>query len=223
MALLRGLKKIKIRGQSLLLLPQRAVFWRQAQMLIVGDPHFGKAHIFRAGGIPIPAGTTAADIGRLSSLIDYFQAKELLVLGDLMHGSLDEHHRLIEMVGSWREQWCGVYFSLVTGNHDHCAGPPQAAFRFDRIVAHLVVPPFLFSHKPAPGDGHYSIVGHIHPAVSIKGQARQKETLPCFCFGDHMALLPAFGGFTGNHVIHPEANQRVYVIADQEVIEMVSK
>lgn len=66
----------------------------------------------------------------------------------------------------------------------------------------------------------YGFAGHLHPAVTITGKGRMKENLPCFCFGPRMALMPAFGGFTGNQVIRPTIDDRVYVIAGNEVIEM---
>ena len=47
-----------------------------------------------------------------------------------------------------------------------------------------------------------------------------KETLPCFCFGRRGALLPAFGIFTGHRVIRPARQDRIYVIAGDEVIDM---
>ena len=61
---MKGTKKIELYGQRLVLLPERAVFWKQAKMLIVADPHFGKAQVFRDSGIPIPGGPTAEDIRR---------------------------------------------------------------------------------------------------------------------------------------------------------------
>jgi len=56
--------------------------------------------------------------------------------------------------------------------------------------------------------------------VTVTGKGRLKETLPCFCFGPRAALLPAFGSFTGNQVIRPTSEDRIYVVAGDEVIEM---
>jgi metallophosphoesterase superfamily enzyme len=60
----------------------------------------------------------------------------------------------------------------------------------------------------------------VHPAVSVSGRGLQRETLPCFCFGEKRALLPAFGSFTGNQSIGPEAQERVYAVAENEVVEI---
>ena len=192
-------------------------------MLIVADPHFGKAQVFRNSGIPIPGGTTAEDIGRLSSLMERLQPVELLVLGDLMHGRIDAGRSFSAIVDAWRRRWSGVHLTLVTGNHDLRAGPPPAPFRLDRIVAQRVCGPFVFRHKAETTNSRsrYTISGHVHPAVFVSGKGHQRETLPCFCFGEKRVLLPAFGSFTGNQVIRPESPDRVYVVAGDEVIEMI--
>ncbi len=64
------------------------------------------------------------------------------------------------------------------------------------------------------------MAGHRHPAVALSGRGGLKATLPCFCFGTQGALLPAFGGFTGNHVIRPRPDDRVFVIADNAVLAL---
>ncbi|MEN8807687.1 MAG: ligase-associated DNA damage response endonuclease PdeM [Desulfobacterales bacterium] len=219
---MKGTKKIELYGQRLVLLPERAVFWKQAKMLIVADPHFGKAQVFRDSGIPIPGGTTAEDIRRLSSLMERLQPNELLVLGDLMHGRIDGGRNFGATIDKWRRRWSGILLTLVTGNHDRRAGPPPAPFRLDRIVAQHFCDPFIFSHKAETTKcrSRYTIAGHVHPAVFVSGKAHQRETLPCFCFGEKRALLPAFGSFTGNQVIRPEPQERVYVVAGDEVVEI---
>ena len=50
-----------------------------------------------------------------------------------------------------------------------------------------------------------------------------KETLSCFCFGPCGAPLPAFGSFIGNQVIRPTDEDRIYLIADDEIVEMQNR
>lgn len=217
---IKGMQNFKLQGQNLLLLPERAVFWQQAKMLIVADPHFGKAQVFRDSGIPVPAGTTADDLHRLSTLMEQLQPDELLMLGDLVHGRVDGGRALEAAIDKWRRRWPGVRLTLVSGNHDRWAGPPPTPFRIDRVVAQHVALPFVFRHEPDDSIHRYSIAGHLHPAVSLSGRARRRETLPCFCFGKSRAVLPAFGSFTGHQVIRPEPQERVFVVAGDEVIAL---
>ena len=194
------------------------MFWEEERMLIVADPHFGKPQIFRNQGIPVPEGTTADDLQRLSLSLKRYNPMRLLFLGDLIHGRFENTERFDELIHQWRRQHHQTKVFLVTGNHDRRAGQLLPPFRIDRIAAKLEFGPFVFSHKPDFDTTAYGIAGHVHPAVTVKGKGRQTETLPCFCFGPQGALLPPFGSFTGTQVIHPTLEDDVYVIAGDDVI-----
>src|SRR5215211_5787433 len=62
---------LKIAGEEIHLLAERALWWPNASTLIVADLHWGKASTFRAAGIPIPIGTTSDDLARLDSADAY--------------------------------------------------------------------------------------------------------------------------------------------------------
>ena len=57
--------------------------------------------------------------------------------------------------------------------------------------------------------------GHVHPGVKLGGMR-----LPCFWFGERVAILPAFGKFTGLHVMRPgsQPGERVYAVGPGAVI-----
>jgi DNA ligase-associated metallophosphoesterase len=207
-------------GQSMVLLPDRAIFWKDEKLLIVADPHFGKAQIFRDSGIPIPEGSTAEDLTRLSCLMDHFLPRKLLFLGDLIHGRIANPADFKRLIDQWRQHHMNVELLLSTGNHDLRCGDPPDQFRFDHVAAEIIIGSFIFTHKPRFDSSFYGIAGHLHPAVTISGKGRLKETLPCFCFGARASLLPAFGSFTGNQVIRPAPDDRIFVIAGDEVIKM---
>ena len=86
------------------------------------------------------------------------------------------------------------------------------------MVAKWIQEPFVFTHRPQPSSAGYVLAGHLHPAVRLIGRGGQKETLSCFCLGADAALLPAFGSFTGSHAIRPGPDDRIYVIADDQVV-----
>ncbi len=43
-----GSLELELRGQHLVLLPERAAYWREQEMLLIADMHCGKAATFRA-------------------------------------------------------------------------------------------------------------------------------------------------------------------------------
>jgi DNA ligase-associated metallophosphoesterase len=146
--------------------------------------------------------------------------QKLIVLGDLLHARVAEARELLRQVQAWRRKWSELEIILVSGNHDRRAGRPPDAFGIDQVVEAYPAGPFTFRHRPRGAATAYVIAGHIHPAVRVRGVGRQKETLPCFYFGPRYGLLPAFGGFTGTHVLTPERGSRLFAVAEDEIIEL---
>jgi hypothetical protein len=64
----------------------------------------------------------------------------------------------------------------------------------------------------------YTIAGHVHLAVSLNGIGRRSERFAGFYFSADYAILPAFGSFTGHHLIRPSAADRVYIVAEGQIM-----
>jgi DNA ligase-associated metallophosphoesterase len=214
----RGSQTITLKDQQLSLLPQRLVFWHERNMLILADPHFGKAAAFRRSGIAIPTGTSVHDLQQLYEGIAAVGAKSVLVLGDLMHAPGISSPDLKADVRRRRKEKLDIEWLLVRGNHDHSGDEMAAAFGFRQVVDQLILPPFTFVHRPEVRSGTYVLSGHLHPAVQLAGKGGQRERLPCFFIGRKHAMLPSFGSFTGNAIVRPGAGDRIYAIADEQVI-----
>ena len=56
----------------------------------------------------------------------------------------------------------------------------------------------------------------MHPGVVLAGRAGDRLRLPCFHFGPDVGVLPAFGPFTGLHVLPRRADTRVFAVAAGE-------
>jgi DNA ligase-associated metallophosphoesterase len=210
----------RLRGQTLVLLGDRALFWLDEKILVVADTHLGKAGTFRKEGILLPPGTTATDLDRLSHLLDEWTPRRLIFLGDLIHDAVDDPRVFGRRIAAWRDRHRATALLLASGNHDRRAEHLLAPFRLDGIAAQWDMDPFRFTHRPQQTASGYGIAGHVHPALRVFGKGRQRETLPCFCFGSRGALLPAFGSFTGTQTIRPSRQDRVFVVADDSVLAM---
>jgi DNA ligase-associated metallophosphoesterase len=210
-----------LQGESVCLLPERALFWERTSTLIVADAHLGKAASFRAAAIPLPGGTTTETLSRVAAAIERTGTKRLLLLGDFFHAKSGMASRTLAAISSWRDRHADLEIVLVRGNHDRGAGDPPAEWGFACCDEPCLEPPFSFRHHPAEEDGIYVLAGHIHPAVTLAGLARQREKLPCFLFGDRVGLLPAFGDFTGGAPVRPRRGERVFVVAGDEVVEVL--
>lgn len=213
--------RVCLAGETIELLPERALFWPRPGTLVVADLHWGKAATFRAAGIPIPAGSTRDDLARLDLALRRTHARRLVVLGDLFHaragrvaaGTLAELRR-------WRGLHPELEMLLVRGNHDRHAGDPPEDLRIKCVNAPAFVPPFVFRHEPSSSAAGFTLAGHLHPGLVLCGPALQRERLPCFLLREHSAILPAFGSFTGLGMIEPGPRDRAFVVADAEVIEV---
>src|SRR4051812_21860727 len=108
--------------QRLTLLPQRAIYWHDRRTLLIADPHFGKAATFRNAGIPIPRGTTTADLARLDGALDSTKAERLFFLGALLPAKPGRAAATPAVIGAWRPRREQLDVVLVRGNHDRSAG-----------------------------------------------------------------------------------------------------
>jgi uncharacterized protein len=211
---------MELLGETLWLLPERLVFWPRRRMLFVADVHLGKPAAFRAAALPVPEATTHADLDRLSAAIHLVHADRLVVLGDLIHARSGQTERTIEAFAAWRSRHEDLRITLVLGNHDRRCGALPDAWRLEIVEDRRTEPPFVLCHWPDECDDGYVIAGHVHPVVVLTGRARQKVRLPCFAVGPRRMILPAFGSFTGGATAPPAAKDRVFVVADDQVVEV---
>ena len=199
------------------LLPERAAYLPDFQTLLVADAHIGKAQSFRRLGVPVPGGTTVATLQRLSHAIMRTRAQRVVFMGDLLHSARARAPATWAAVADWRARHEGLELTLVRGNHDLHAGDPPAAWRISCVPEPLPLGPLALAHHPQPLPGSYVLAGHVHPAVMLGGGRHGRLRLPCFHFGSSLGLLPAFGEFTGMHTLPQQPEDRVYVVADDEV------
>jgi uncharacterized protein len=217
--IVNGMIQVELHSEQLHLLSERVLFWPRQATLLLADPHFGKAAAFRTAGIPIPGGTTADNLTQLTRALEQTGAQRIVCLGDLLHAKAGRAPQTLSAVAAWREAYPYLEILLVRGNHDVSAGDPPAEWRITCLDEPVLEPPFAWRHTPEPTPDHYTLAGHLHPAARI-GRGKLTETLPCFYFGRHVGLLPAFGAFTGSVLIRPEKGDRAYVIAGDSVIQV---
>jgi DNA ligase-associated metallophosphoesterase len=207
--------------QQLYLLPDRAIWWENKQMLLLADVHLGKAGHFRKAGIPIPTQVHYADLEVITKLISQYQPQSLTILGDLFHSHLNSDWRIFE---EWLADYPVLEINLVKGNHDII---PEFFFSKNSINIYpntWEILPFVFSHIPLiisdiKAD-YYNLCGHLHPAVVLHGKAKQSLRLPCFYFGEKQGYLPAFGNFTGVSTLPIKGQDKVFVITEDKVLKI---
>ncbi len=213
---------VKIAGEEMVLLPERAMYWSSEKALLIADPHWGKDATFRASGIPVPSGTADEAIARVDCLVRRTGAREVIFLGDLLHAREGRSPVVFASLTQWRSSNMDIRLLLIRGNHDRRAGDPPSDLGVNCEDAPYRRGPFILDHHPRASAEGYVLAGHVHPGVRIYGRGRQSERLPCFFIGENVGILPAFGDFTGLADISSSDNDEIYAIADATVIRIAS-
>ncbi|MEB3168160.1 MAG: ligase-associated DNA damage response endonuclease PdeM [Synechococcaceae cyanobacterium] len=199
------------RGHPLELLAARALWDPEQQALLLADLHLGKAEVFQAHGVPLPSDGGAADLERLLRLAESLRPRQVLVLGDLIHGRLALTPQLRQRLRQLPEQ-LGCPLRLIGGNHER--GSEIEGLRQEAAQS---LGPLWLSHAPAPRPGSLNVCGHLHPVAWISGAA-DRLRLPCFAFRqrDDCLVLPAFGQLTGGEPCHQ--GEMLWLVANEAIL-----
>jgi DNA ligase-associated metallophosphoesterase len=215
-----------IHGETLVLHPERALYWPRRRTLIVADTHFGKTGHFGRHGIPVPAGTDAADRQRLTRLVTALDARRLIILGDFLHAPIAAGTAEEVDLQSWAEQLATTLdIDVVAGNHDRHA-PRLPPLRW--WDSPLVDPPFCFIHDAdrAPSgraDGPFTVSGHVHPVIRLRSLGKSTLRVPIFWQKEGGLILPSFGQFTGGFAITPGEGDRLFGAGPEGIVRFENR
>ena len=182
---------------------------------MLADVHLGKVAHFRKNGIAVPREAEGAFYKKITLLFNEFEVKRLLFLGDLFHSFQNNEWHLFS---AWVKKQQSTLI-LIEGNHDVIP-----AWKFEQlgmtITSNLSEDTFYFSHFPSEKEEYFVFCGHVHPGVKLKGAGLQQLKMPCFYQSQNQLILPAFGAFTGLHILTPKESDRIYVTSGKEVMEI---
>ena len=207
--------KKKIKGQQFIFDYRKAIYWEDTSSLILSDVHVGKLNHFQKNGIAIPSDGSRNNLINIKSLVNEYDPDQVYILGDLFHSSYNKE---------W-DDWL-VYFSksnikfvLILGNHDQNDSKKLWNSNIT-VVDQLTKGPFIFTHYPEQEIDQFNICGHVHPAVKLRGLGRQYMKLNCFYISDNQLILPAFGTFTGSHILKPNKTDHVICLSTDGLFEL---
>ncbi len=206
---------LKIVQQTFELLPQGAVYWQEQKALLLADVHLGKVSHFRKNGYAIPAQIQFSFYQKMEQLLTAHNVEKIFFLGDLFHSDRNaEWDRFVAWNQSLSQQTI-----LVKGNHDIL--PTKVLEQSGLfVVTEWMEKNILLTHHPTDRSGSFNFSGHIHPGVRLQGAGRQRLKVPCFFHQPNQMILPAFGDFTGLHLLQPKAGDRVYALTGEAVVEI---
>ncbi|MEG9327286.1 ligase-associated DNA damage response endonuclease PdeM [Salinimicrobium catena] len=206
-------RSVTIFEQNFILHYSGALFWEEEDMLLISDVHLGKVSHFRKFGSAVPQNAVQGNFLKLTEVVEFFQPSKIVFLGDLFHSSLNKEWLFFE---AWMSNIASEVI-LVEGNHDIISPLKYEALGV-KLFPEIILKNFFLTHHPEERPGFFNFSGHVHPGVRINGLARQSLKLPCFFKRENQMILPAFGEFTGKHILHPKEEDEVFVLANEEVI-----
>ena len=172
--------------------------------LVLSDLHIGYEEALNKQGVLIPRFQFEEIMKELEQLVmKAGKIKRVIINGDLKHEfgtiSNQEWRHTLKVLDFLRSR---AEVILIKGNHDTILGP-IAKKRNVTVVNHFIDKDVMFIHgdkiKDIPKEVKTIIIGHEHPAVSIRDKTRS-ELFKCFLIGKYkrkeLIVLPSF------HFVH---------------------
>lgn len=231
---------IELAGHTLDLLPNRGVYVRDSQLLLIADTHFGKAGIFANAGLPVPRETTDQTLKRIDDMCHEHDVHTICVLGDFWHGVLSPNDPLYTHLQSWRADHAQRELWMVTGNHDRWTLDQLDALSVERLEDEIDLDGLTLRHFPPPDTLPYSesqhsadtapragrkitVCGHLHPMFRLYDVGAIPLRLPCFHLASDRLVLPAIGAFTGGMTVVLKQDEVGYVCLESSIAQITQK
>ena len=197
---------------SVLLDGRLALFHETERWLAVADLHFGYELSQRAAGRLVPLWGMRSIEERLSELLDRYQPRRTIIIGDLVHDAASIGAAR-ELLARLRERSEVV---ALAGNHDrHVADAVE-------FVGCWETPEFVFRHGHCGPDetDRIQIIGHHHPAASARDGAGLRLKCPAFIQQERCWILPAFSPWAGGVMWPDDGGSRIWLCTPNRVLRV---
>ncbi len=183
-----------------------ALYLKADKTLAIGDVHIGLEEALNKQGMLVPRTQFKEMMKRIERLLRKIDAETVVINGDLKHefGTISdqEWRETLKFLDKLLDKTKKVI--LIKGNHDTILGP-IARKRGVEIKEYHTTREIYFCHgHKIPNDPAFKIakkviIGHEHPAVSIRDGTRN-ELFKCFAKGKWkqktLVLMPSFNTLT---------------------------
>lgn len=169
------------------------VHFPELDLLVVSDLHLEKGSFHARRGRLIPPYDTAATLQRLAEVVEDYQPRTIVSLGDSFHDGEGAERLPEPFRASLMAMMSGRNWFWIAGNHD----PDAPADLPGETVSELAISGLVFRHEPSKGHAEGEIAGHLHPCARIVQRGRSVRRR-CFASDGERLVMPAFGAFTGS-------------------------
>lgn len=202
-------------ADEILLDGRLALFHQTERWLAVADLHFGYELSQRAAGRLVPMWGMASISDRLTTLMNEYEPRRLIILGDLVHdkSAAREAAQLLRDLATR----CEVV--VVMGNHDRqLGGYMEMLESWETDGFH-----FHHGHCAEEASDRIQIIGHHHPAAVITDGAGLRLKCPAFVQQSTCWIMPAFSPWASGVQWTPDESSRVWLCTEDRVFPLPAK
>ena len=187
-----------------------ALFHEGERWLAIADLHFGYELSRRAAGWMLPFWGMDSIAERLFELLNDYRPKRLIILGDLVHdrAATAEARRLLERARAV----CDLL--VIGGNHDRQLGGSFELLDSWRSGEFH----FHHGHCAVKESRLIQIIGHYHPAGTIRDGAGLHLKLPAFVQQGRCWILPAFSPWASGTPWIKDKETRIWLCSPQRIV-----
>lgn len=168
-------------AEGLVALPGGLLWIKRTATIVAADAHLAYEDVI---GGALPLWSTAESTRALLVAVRRMRARELVLLGDIIHGSRmsDGAASVVGHALALLRAQCRV--TLVAGNHE---GRTRGAAVLGETEEAVERDGWILLHGDEPVNGPRCIVGHLHPSLPLGGGAH----VPAFLASDRLVVVPA--------------------------------
>lgn len=153
----------------------------RARALVAADAHLAYEDVI---GGALPLWSTASSLHGLLLAIARMQARELILLGDIIHGSRMSDGAAAAIARTLEMLRAECTVTLVAGNHE---GRSRGFAVLGETEEAVERDGWILLHGDEPVSAPRRIVGHLHPSLPLGNGAN----VPAFLAAPHLIVVPA--------------------------------
>ncbi len=180
-------------------LPHGLVLLEASRVLIAADVHFGYEDVI---GGALPLWSTAETLAVLVTAIARYAAREMVLLGDIVHSSRmsDGATRVVGDAMATLQTHCPTV--AIAGNHEGRSRGRNVVGRTEEAIER---DGWLLIHGDLPpASGVRCIIGHLHPSMRLGGG----RSIPVVLGGERLIVAPALTPYSTGLDIRSDACSR---------------
>lgn len=172
----------------------RCIVFEEEKVLVIGDLHLGYEKALEDEGMYLPRLNTESIREALNRLIEKYEPKEIVLLGDIKHDfkrakfeGKEEIRSIVRLIMD------AAKVVIVKGNHDNYVQNIVADMPVP-VVDYIDIRGYRLEHGHVDSGVRPVIIGHEHPSVKIAGALSGGLKMQCFMYArkDGVLVIPPF-------------------------------